>query len=77
MIAKSGMASIFKANDLKTNRMVALKVPFMRFESDPGFFSRFKREEEIGKALKSMLGEIRSELRRIEGAGTKPGEAKT
>jgi hypothetical protein len=37
--AKSGMASIFKAIDLKTNGVVALKVPFMQFESDPGFFS--------------------------------------
>ncbi|HET6248194.1 MAG TPA: protein kinase [Tepidisphaeraceae bacterium] len=51
LIARSGMASIFKANDLKTQRTVALKVPFMRFESDPGFFSRFKREEQIGKTL--------------------------
>ncbi len=51
LISRSGMASIFKATDLKTNRTVALKVPFMQFESDPGFFSRFKREEQIGKAL--------------------------
>jgi serine/threonine-protein kinase len=45
------MASIFKARDLKTDRLVALKVPFMQFESDPGFYSRFEREEAIGKAL--------------------------
>jgi serine/threonine-protein kinase len=51
LVSRSGMASIFKATDLKTQRTVALKVPFMQFESDPGFFSRFKREEEIGKAL--------------------------
>ena len=51
LIAKSGMASIFKATDLQTQRTVALKVPFMQFESDPGFFSRFKREEQIGKTL--------------------------
>ena len=30
-------------------RRVALKVPFMHLESDPNFYSRFKREEEIGK----------------------------
>ena len=51
LISKSGMASIFKATDRTTGRVVAIKVPFMQFESDPGFFSRFKREAEIGKRL--------------------------
>ncbi|GFO57000.1 hypothetical protein GMSM_40070 [Geomonas sp. Red276] len=47
-ISRSGMATIYKATDLKTRNEVALKVPFMEFESDPGFYSRFEREEEIG-----------------------------
>lgn len=51
LISKSGMASIFKANDRKTGRVVAIKIPFMHFESDPGFFSRFQREAEIGKRM--------------------------
>lgn len=51
LISRSGMASIFKGIDLRDNRTVALKVPFMQFESDPGFYSRFKREQEIGVAL--------------------------
>jgi serine/threonine protein phosphatase PrpC len=51
VISRSGMASIFKATDLLTRRTVAVKVPFMQFESDPAFFSRFQREEEIGRAL--------------------------
>ncbi len=51
VIARSGMASIFKAADLQTGRTVVVKVPFMQFESDPGFFSRFEREEAIGKLL--------------------------
>jgi serine/threonine protein phosphatase PrpC len=51
-ISKSGMASIFKATDSKTGRVVAIKMPFMQYESDPGFFSRFKREEEIGTKLR-------------------------
>jgi serine/threonine-protein kinase len=50
-IARSGMATIYKATDLDTNRPVALKVPFLQFESDPGFFSRFEREQKIGHAL--------------------------
>jgi len=52
VISRSGMASIFKALDLNTNETVALKVPFMQFESDPGFFERFRREQDVGKALK-------------------------
>jgi serine/threonine-protein kinase len=51
LISRSGMASIFQATDLTNNQVVALKVPFMQFESDPGFYSRFQREEEIGKLL--------------------------
>jgi len=50
-ISRSGMATIFKATDLKTKETVAVKVPFMEFESDPGFYSRFQREEEIGLRL--------------------------
>jgi len=50
-ITRSGMATIFKATDLKTRETVAVKVPFMEFESDPGFYSRFQREEEIGNRL--------------------------
>lgn len=51
LISRSGMASIFKAIDLRDSRTVALKVPFAHFESDPGFYSRFRREQEIGTAL--------------------------
>lgn len=51
LIARSGMASIFKAIDNKTNETVAIKIPFMQFESDPAFFSRFQREEQIGLKL--------------------------
>jgi serine/threonine protein phosphatase PrpC len=51
-ISKSGMATIYRAIDLKTGTSVALKVPFMQFESDPAFYSRFQREEEIGQKLR-------------------------
>ena len=51
VVARSGMASIYKAVDLQTGKTVALKVPSMQFESDPGFFTRFQREEEIGRLL--------------------------
>jgi serine/threonine protein phosphatase PrpC len=51
LVARSGMAAIFKGVDTTNEQVVALKVPFMQFESDPGFYSRFQREQEIGRAL--------------------------
>ncbi len=51
LIARSGMASIFKATDTKTGQTVAIKVPYMQFESDVVFYSRFQREEEVGRRL--------------------------
>ena len=52
VVSRSGMASIFKAQGhARPARLVAIKVPFMQFESDPAFFSRFQREEAIGKTL--------------------------
>jgi serine/threonine protein kinase len=45
------MASIFRGADLRNGRPVAIKVPHPEMESDPVFFDRFRREEEIGKAL--------------------------
>ena len=51
LISRSGMASIFKARDLKSDGLVAVKVPHMQFESDMATFTRFQREEEIGQQL--------------------------
>jgi len=52
LVSRSGMASIFKAIDRQTGETVAVKIPFMQFESDPAFVSRFQREESIGKRLR-------------------------
>jgi serine/threonine-protein kinase len=51
LLARSGMASIFKATDRDSGRTVALKVPYLQFESDVVFHERFRREEQIGKRL--------------------------
>ena len=51
VVARSGMASIYKATDLQTGRTTAIKVPSFQLESDPAFFSRFEREEAIGRSL--------------------------
>lgn len=53
VIARSGMASIFKAVDQLSGATVAIKVPYLQFESDVVFFDRFKREEEVGRRLDS------------------------
>jgi serine/threonine-protein kinase len=51
LVARSGMASIYRAIDVRNNRPVALKIPHPEVEADPLFFDRFRREEVIGKKL--------------------------
>ena len=51
LVARSGMASIFRGTDVRDGRAVAIKVPHPEMEADPVLFDRFKREEEIGKKL--------------------------
>src|SRR5579864_8988025 len=50
-VARSGMASIFRAVDTRDNRVVALKIPHPDMEADPILFDRFKREADIGEKL--------------------------
>ena len=49
--ARSGMASIFRAKDLRNGRPVAIKVPHPEMENDPTFSGRFEREAAIGNDL--------------------------
>jgi len=52
VLSSSGMGTVFKAEDQQDgNAPVAVKVPHLECESDPGFFSRFQREERIGLEL--------------------------
>jgi serine/threonine-protein kinase len=51
LVARSGMASIYRATDFENGRTVAIKIPHPEVEADPLFYDRFKREEEIGKKL--------------------------
>jgi eukaryotic-like serine/threonine-protein kinase len=50
-VARSGMATIFRATDLRDNRTVALKIPHPDMEADPILFDRFRREAGIGEKL--------------------------
>jgi eukaryotic-like serine/threonine-protein kinase len=51
VVARSGMASIFRATDLRHGATVAIKVPYPEMENDPVFLARFAREAEIGSDL--------------------------
>ena len=51
LVARSGMASIFRAKDLDNGRTVAIKFPHPEMEADPVTFDRFKREQDIGISL--------------------------
>ena len=48
---RTASASVFRAIDLRTKNTVAIKIPDPEMESDPVFFERFQREEEIGRSL--------------------------
>jgi serine/threonine-protein kinase len=51
LVARSGMASIYRATDMQNGRPVAIKVPHPDIEADPVLFDRFTREIEIGRKL--------------------------
>ena len=42
-IGGGGMADVYKANDNKLNRMVAVKVMKSEFQEDPTFISKFRK----------------------------------
>ncbi len=50
-VARSGMATIYRATDTRDGRTLALKIPHPDMEADPLFFDRFKRESAIGERL--------------------------
>lgn len=51
VVDRAGSASVFRGIDLLTNKPVAIKIPDPEMETDPVFFERFQREEEIGRSL--------------------------
>jgi eukaryotic-like serine/threonine-protein kinase len=51
LVARSGMASIFRGTDTRDGRQVAIKLPHAEMEADPILYDRFEREEDIGKKL--------------------------
>ena len=51
LVARSGMASIFRATDLRTGGQFAIKVPHPEAECDVTFFERFQRESLICREM--------------------------
>jgi len=51
LVARSGMASIYRGQDIDTGVAVAIKIPHPEMECDPVLFDRFQREQEIGVAM--------------------------
>ena len=51
LVARSGMASVFRATDTRSGHDVAIKIPHEEMEGDPVLYDRFLREAEIGKRL--------------------------
>ncbi len=51
LAARTSMTTIYRAADLRTGRMVAIKIPHPELECDPVFYSRFQREAFIGRKL--------------------------
>jgi len=51
LVARSGMASIYRGTDMRAGRPVAVKIPHPEMEADPVLFDRFTREIEIGLKL--------------------------
>jgi serine/threonine protein kinase len=50
-VARSGMATIYRAADTRDGRVVALKIPHPDMEADPILNDRFQREAAIGEKL--------------------------
>ncbi|MFP5276042.1 MAG: serine/threonine-protein kinase [Acidobacteriota bacterium] len=51
-VARSGMATIYRASDTRDGRVLAIKVPHPDIEADPVLFDRFQREAAIGQKLR-------------------------
>jgi eukaryotic-like serine/threonine-protein kinase len=51
LVARSGMASIYRGTEVVSGKLVAMKFPHPEMEADPVLFDRFKREADIGMKM--------------------------
>ena len=52
LVARRRMAAVYRAVDVRHDRVVALKIPNPDMEADPVLFERFQREAAIGEKLR-------------------------
>jgi serine/threonine-protein kinase len=68
LVSRGGMASIYRATDLDTGRLCAIKIPHPEMECDVVFFDRFEREALVCRemdhpsVLKAMPEESQSRV---------------
>src|ERR1019366_8105368 len=66
IVAHTAMSVLYKATDLNSGTLVAIKLPLEAMEADPVLIERFRREQQIGQELdhpgivKTCNGEDRS-----------------
>jgi len=51
VVSRSDVATVYRATDIRTGRVVAIKLPHPEIEGDEVFAERFQREQEIGRHL--------------------------
>jgi eukaryotic-like serine/threonine-protein kinase len=51
-VIRTSMTTVYRATELATGRLVAIKIPHPELECDPAFYSRFQREIAIGNKLR-------------------------
>jgi serine/threonine-protein kinase len=54
-IGRSGMATVYRAEDRQRGMTVAVKVPLAKVEAEPAAFGRYEREERICAAMSDPL----------------------
>jgi len=51
VVSRSDVATVYRATEIRTGRVVAIKLPHPEIEGDEVFAERFQREQEIGRHL--------------------------